>query len=251
MPDFDLSAGAMPVAASAMLAQSYPFGPGFAAYRLPFLGTNGIGSRELGVCLEGEPTGGATPPAGDPPPAPTSDPPKDPPPAPATGDPEGLGDAGKRALEAERARAKAAEDRAKAAEKERDELKLATASETDKAIAAAKKAGADEVIGRVHATVRRAAVREALASAGAIPSLISDLARADEFAELKVNDDDEVDAKELADAIAKHKARVPDAYKAAAASGSADGGARSGDGGKEPAKDLTTALERHYAPARS
>jgi hypothetical protein len=243
-------ADAMPVVSDATSDQSYPFGPEFAAYRLPFPAANAmIGSRAAGVCLEGEPSGGANPPAGDPPPTPTPTPPTEPPPPPATGDPEMATDAGKRALDAERTRAKAAEDRAKAAEKERDELKLATASDTDKAIAKAKKEGADEVIGRVHATVRRAAVREALATAGAMPSLIADLARADEFAALKVSDEDEVDAKELADAVKAHKARVPDAYRAAAAAGSADGGSRSG-GGKEPAKDLTSALERHYAPSQ-
>lgn len=242
-------AGAMPVAASAMLAQSYPFGPGYAAYRLPFPAANAIGSRAAGVCFEGEPGGGANPPAGDPPPAPAPTPPTPTPPPPATGDPDALGDPGKRALEAERTARRDAEERAKAAERERDELKLATASDSEKAIAAAKKEGASEVIARVHATARRAAVREALVTAGAMPTLIADLAKADEFASLKVNDDDEVDAKELADALAKHKARVPDAYKAAAAAGSADGGSRSGD--KEPAKDLTTALERHYAPSQS
>lgn len=246
MNDQTTPAGAMPVAASAMLAQSYPSGPAFAAYRLPSPGTPG--AREAGVCFEGEPAGGATPPASDPPPTPTSDPPADAPPPPATGDPDALGDAGKRALEAERARAKAAEDRAKAAEKERDELKSRTQSAEDKALEEAKNAGRDEVIQRLHATARRSAVRTALAAAGATPTLIADLAKADEFAALKVNDDDEVDAKELEDAIKTHKARVPDAYKTAPAPGSADGGTRNSD--KPPAKDLTSALERHYAPSQ-
>lgn len=162
---------------------------------------------------------------------------------PATGDADALGDAGKRALDSMKAERNAAVTAQKAAEKERDDLKLATASDTDKAIAAAKKEGADGVIDRVHATVRRVAVREALATAGAVASLIPDLAKADEFATLKVNDDDEVDAKELAEAVKAHKARVPDAYKAAA--GTADGGARGG--GDTPAKDLQSAVERHYA----
>ena len=104
-------AGAMPVVASATLAQSYPVGPWWAPYRLPF----GVDARGAGVCFDGE--GGATPP---PPAAPPAAPPAQPPAAPpatppATGDPE-LGDAGRRAIAAERAaaaEARAAADNAR------------------------------------------------------------------------------------------------------------------------------------------
>lgn len=54
---------------------------------------------------------------------------------------EKLGEAGKSALQAERTRARAAEARAKAAEKERDELREANQSESEKALAAARKEG--------------------------------------------------------------------------------------------------------------
>lgn len=167
---------------------------------------------------------------------------------PATGDEGALGESGKRALEAERSARREAEDRAKKAEKERDDLKLATASEADKAIAAARSEGEKAVIERLHAAVRRSAVREALAAAGATPSLVPDLSLAAEFTGLKVGDNDEIDAEELAKAVKAHKARVPDAYTKptppAGATGSSDGGAAGS--GQPPAKDLESALERHY-----
>lgn len=77
------------------------------------------------------------------PPSPPTDPPKptDPP------EPDGLGDAGKKAIAAERDARKAAEDRAKAAEAELDKLRKAQMSDADKAIADAKataKAEADQ-----------------------------------------------------------------------------------------------------------
>jgi hypothetical protein len=59
---------------------------------------------------------------------------------PATGDE--LGDAGKKALEAERTRAKDAERRAKAAERELEQHRQASMSEAEKAVAEAEKRGA-------------------------------------------------------------------------------------------------------------
>lgn len=164
---------------------------------------------------------------------------------PAKGDEDALGEPGKRALQVEREAVKAAKAERDAAMKELADLKLATASESEKAIAQAKTEGKTEVIARLHATVRRAAVREALVTAGAIPSLVADLSKADEFAALKVNDDDEIDSEELAKAVKAHKTRVKDAYAAPGDSGSADGGAQ---GGRVPATTLASALERHYAP---
>lgn len=165
----------------------------------------------------------------------------------ATGDESALGDAGKRAIQVEREAARTAKAEAAALAKELEALKLASASESEKAIAAAKAEGKSEVLTRLHATVRRATVREALIGNGALPSLVADLSRADEFASLTVNDDDEIDPKELADAVKAHKARVPDAYTKPATPpgerGSADGGAA---GGRAPAKDLESALEQHF-----
>lgn len=59
---------------------------------------------------------------------------------PATGD-EPLGDAGVKALEAERARAKEAEKRAKQFERELEQVRTANLSEAEKAVAEAEKRG--------------------------------------------------------------------------------------------------------------
>jgi hypothetical protein len=140
-------------------------------------------------------------------------------------------------MKAERNAAVAA---AKAAERELEELRAASLSETDKAIAAARKAGADEVTERLHARVRRAETKLALARAGAVPSLIEDLANAAEFAALTVDDADQVAG--LDDAIKAHRSRVPDAYRAPSAPGpgSVDGGPRAP--GTPRATDLATAV---------
>lgn len=245
-------AGAMPVAVSAMLTQSYPSGPVFAAYRLPHMGAPG--AREAGVCFEGQPpAGGATPPAGDPPPTPPIPPaggppatPPTPPTPPATGGPDVLGEPGKRALEAERARAEKAE-------KELRDLKLAGASEAEKAIAAARTEGEDKYRGQLHAVQRQHAVEKALTLAGITPDLIADATKADEFTALKVGDDNQIDPRDVEAAVKAHKARVPSAYKPAAGgapSAHTEGGHTDGQaGGAKP--NLTSALEAHYAPKSS
>ena len=152
----------------------------------------------------------------------------------------GLGDAGKRALDAMKAERNAAIAASKAAERELEQLKVASLSESEKAIAAARKAGADEVTERLHVRVRRAETKLALARAGAVPSLIEDLANAAEFAALTVDDTDQVTG--LDDAIKAHKARVPDAYRppATPGPGSVDGGPRAA--GAPRATDLATAV---------
>ena len=189
--------------------------------------------------------GGATPPqtppvasAPDltPQPQPASTSPEDP----SAQDASGLGDAGKRALDAMKAERNAAIAASKAAERELEQLKTASLSETEKAIAAARKAGADEVTDRLHARVRRAEVKLALAGAGAVPSLIEDLANAAEFAALTVDDTDQVTG--LDDALKAHKTRVPDAYRAPTTPGpgSVDGGPRAP--GAPRATDLASAV---------
>jgi hypothetical protein len=190
--------------------------------------------------------GGATPPqtppvASAPAPTPQAQPAPTPAPDPsAPDDTQGLGDAGKRALDAMKAERNAAIAAVKAAERELEQLKAASLSESEKAIAAARKAGADEVTERLHARVRRAETKLALARAGAVPSLIEDLANAAEFAALVVDDADQVTG--LDDAIKAHRARVPDAYRAPAAPGpgSVDGGPRAP--GVPRASDLASAV---------
>jgi hypothetical protein len=129
---------------------------------------------------------------------------------------------------------------AKAAERELEQLRAANQTDSEKAIAAARKAGADEVTERLHARVRRAETKLALARAGAVPSLIEDLAGAAEFSGLKVDDADQVAG--LDDAIKAHRSRVPDAYRAPAAPGpgSVDGGPRAP--GTPRATDLASAV---------
>ena len=189
--------------------------------------------------------GGATPPqtppaASAPEPTPQPQPASTSPEDPSAQDASGLGDAGKRALDAMKAERNAAVAAAKAAERELEELRAASLSETDKAIAAARKAGADEVTERLHERVRRADTKLALARAGAVPSLIEDLANAAEFAALMVDDGDQVAG--LDDAIKAHRSRVPDAYRAPAAPGpgSVDGGPRAP--GTPRATDLASAV---------
>jgi hypothetical protein len=162
----------------------------------------------------------------------------------ANGDESALGEAGKRAIQVEREAARAAKAEAAEARRELEALKLATASEAEKAIAAAKSEGKAEVLDRLHATIRRSAVREALVAAGVPAGLVADLSKADEFTSLKVGDDDAIDEKDLAEAVKRHKARVPDAYRAPDAQGSADGGARGGD--RAPAASMEDAITREY-----
>lgn len=152
----------------------------------------------------------------------------------------GLGDAGKRALDAMKAERNAALAASKAAERELEQLRTANLSETEKAIAAARKAGADEVTERLHVRVRRAETKLALARAGAMPSLIEDLANAAEFAALVVDDSDQVTG--LDDALKAHRSRVPDAYRmpTTPGPGSVDGGPRAP--GAPRATDLAAAV---------
>ena len=190
--------------------------------------------------------GGATPPqtppaASAPAPTPQAQPAAIPASDPsAPDDTLGLGDAGKRALDAMKAERNAAIAASKAAERELEQLRTASLSENERAIAAARKAGADEVTERLHARVRRAETKLALARAGAMPSLIEDLANAAEFSGLVVDESDQVTG--LDDALKAHKARVPDAYRppATAGPGSVDGGPRAP--GAPRATDLASAV---------
>ena len=146
--------------------------------------------------------------------------------APATGTEPGLGDAGQRALAAERTARRDAEDRAKAAEKIAADLKLATASDQEKAIAKARQEAEDGVRQVGHAAVRREAVRAQLAAAGINPSVLDLAIHASEFATLKVGDDWTVEG--LAEAVASFKKAKPDLFGQARGSGSFDTGQGAG-----------------------
>lgn len=96
-------------------------------------------------------------------PTPTPDPEPTPDPTPESDPDDGLGDAGKKALAAERAAAKAAEKRAKAAEAELAKLREATATDSEKALAAAKAEGAAEALVTAHRMILTAEVKAAAA----------------------------------------------------------------------------------------
>ena len=156
---------------------------------------------------------------------------------PATGD-DGLGDAGKATLTKIRGERDAAEERAKAAEAELAKLRTASQTEAEKALAEAKRAGETEASARFEPMIRRTRVELALAAAGVGPKLVPLVARADEFAALKVEDGA---VKGLDEAIAAVKAANPDWFTAQPGrpSGSIDLGAGAGT---PSAPDMNAAL---------
>lgn len=189
---------------------AYSFGPGWAAYRLPFPGAHGfISGREAGVASDGEPAPGANPPAGG------GDPPPAPPAPPATGDQgdkgDGLGDPGKRALDQERQARRDADDRAKTLQKELDDLKAASQTDQEKALDEARKQAKAEVRTEYEARIRKSEARSALRAAGMTNDKALDLyANAPEFASLKVSDDGAVEG--LDKVVEALKKDVPESF---------------------------------------
>jgi hypothetical protein len=131
---------------------------------------------------------------------------------PATGDDtDGLGDAGTRALRAEReARAAASRERDDF-KRQLEELQNATRSDSEKALAQAKKDGVTEAVAKLHPVIRRSAVRAALSSAGVASEMLDLAVRADQFASLKVSDDGDVEG--LDGAVADFKKAMPALFK--------------------------------------
>lgn len=84
-----------------------------------------------------------------------------PPATPPNPDPEGLGEAGLKALRAERARADEAERKRLAAETERDELRTKNQTAEEKAIEKAKKEGRDEATLEANRRIARSEIRAA------------------------------------------------------------------------------------------
>lgn len=172
--------------------------------------------------------GGAMPPQSPPaPPAPAA-PPVAPDP-PATGDPDALREPGKRALDAMKAERDADRAARKVLEQEIADLKTAGQSESEKAIAAAKKEGANEVRTKVHDQIRRSEVKAALTAAGVNGALLDLAIRASVFEGLKVDDDGDVTG--LADAIEAFRKSHPEIFTKPPVPGSADGGTRGPTGG--------------------
>jgi hypothetical protein len=106
----------------------------------------------------------------------TATPPPEPPPAAPD---DGLGEAGQKAIAAERTARKAAEKAAKTAQDELDKLRTATMSETEKAIAEAKAEGRKTALSEVNGKLLRSEIRAAaagkLADPDDAPLLLGDL----------------------------------------------------------------------------
>ena len=235
MPDTTMPGGAMPLAAGATPAQSYPVGPQWAPYRLPF----GIDARGVGVCFEGE--GGATPPA---PPAPPATPPATPPapPAPpATGDAE-LGEAGRKAIATERKAARDAQDALKAAQTELETLKAAGLTESEKAIKDAAKTATEVERAKWQSSIREVRVEAALRVAGASNEKLLALAlRSDLISTLTVDAAGKVEG--LDKAVEQLKADIPEMFAAQTPGGPTRGPQT---GNPPAAKSLEAAVAAHY-----
>jgi hypothetical protein len=234
------SVGAIPIAAGATPTQSYPTGPVWAAYRVPHLGS--IGAREAGVCFEGEPGSGATPPAGTPPATPpTGNPPTTPPTTPATGEPE-IGEAGRRAIAAERKTAKEAQDALRAAQTELETLKAAGLSESEKAVKEATNAATAAERAKWQTSIRAVRVEAALRVAGATNETLLDLAlRSDLISALKVDEAGKVT--DLDKAVEQLKKDIPEMFISPSA-GAPTRGAQTG-APAQPA-NLEEAIAAHY-----
>lgn len=172
------------------------------------------------------------------------------------GDPD-LGEAGKKALEAERTRAKAAEKAHKAAMKELEDARKRLAdidasskSDTDKAIEKAKAEAAEaagkEATAKANARILKAEVRAAAAGKLADPADALRLLDLDDF---EVDDDGEVDAKAIAkalDDLVKSKPYL--AAKGGRPAGNADQGVRSDSGNQ--AMSPQERLRRAYSTTK-
>lgn len=112
-----------------------------------------------------------------------------------------LGDAGQKALDAMKAELKTARAEArtaKALQKELDDLKAASATDAEKAIAAAEARGEQGALGKANARIIRAEVKAAAAGKLTNPEIAPKLLDLSEFT---VDDEGEVDAKAIAKAI--------------------------------------------------
>lgn len=151
-------------------------------------------------------------------------------------EPDGLGDAGKAAIAAERKRASVAEKALKTVERERDELKAATQSEMDKAIEKARKEAAEaakaEVTQAFRDRILKSEVKALAANTFADPD--------DAISLLKLEHDDvfDDDGEVQADVLTKHLdallERKPH-LRADPSNGRPVGDADAGRGSSEPA----------------
>lgn len=228
------AAGAKPGESATRTQHSYPTGPAWAGYRLPFAGAAGVSPRDVGIVFEGEPGGGANPPPANPEPPKPPDP--TPPPAKGPDDPE-LGDAGKEAIRRERENAKAEKDRADKLQEELDAFRAAGQSDQEKAIEAARREAAKATATEYEGRIRRAEVRSALRAAGITNDKTLTLAvNAPEFASLKVADDGSVT--DIGSTVESFKKDYPEMFAKAPAPAGA-GVTRGAQSGGEPERPKT------------
>jgi len=88
-------------------------------------------------------------------------------------------------------------------ERELNELRATTQSESERAVAKARRDGAAEATTRFHDQLRRAGVRTALISAGVNPEVLDLAAKDDVFSALSVSDGGDVEGVEPAVALLK------------------------------------------------
>lgn len=171
-----------------------------------------------------QPPGGATPPA------------QTPATPPAIGADGALGEAGKRALDAERTRADTAEGKVKSLETRIAELETATQTDQEKALGEAKRTASAEERTKWTGHIRLTEVRGALSRAGLTDEKALALAAgAPEFGKLKVTDEGQVER--LTETVEAFKKDYPLLFAAPAAPprGGAWDGAAGGSGKGQPA----------------
>jgi hypothetical protein len=167
----------------------------------------------------------------------------------ATDYPDGMGDAGKQALDRMKAsardaeaRAKAEKTRADAAQTELDTFRTSTLSESEKARKEEVNAATAAERAKWQTSIREVRVEAALRVAGASNERLLELAlRSDVIAALKVDDHGKVI--DLDKAVAQLKTDIPEMF---ASSGAPTRGAQPGPSPAEP-KDLEAAVAAHYA----
>jgi hypothetical protein len=160
---------------------------------------------------------------------------------PATGDPE-IGDAGKRAIKAERDAAKAAQDALKTAQAELETLKAAGLTESEKAVKEATNAATAAERAKWQTSIRAVRVEAALRVAGATNETLLDLAlRSDLISALKVDEAGKVT--DLDKAVEQMKKDIPEMFTKTGP-GTVTAGAQTG----QPAQpaNLDDAIAAHY-----
>ena len=135
-----------------------------------------------------------------------------------SGSDEPLGDAGKRALEAERQARRDAEDRLKAAADELEKLRTASQSDHEKAINEARKEAETATAEKYRGQIRQLQLQNALRDAGISDAKSLELsAAAPLFRDLKVRDDGTVDG--LEGAVEQAKKDYPALFEQRTGSG--------------------------------